>query len=151
MMTRLSLILLATTAIALTAGGQDTATESKHPTEPEIIPLPPVAADSGPFFPIDSDTGVGVIDARGNELVETNFNLSKVYATRSMGSLCSLAGQESLILASPFRWIVLDSTGSKEFPPPYPNVGNILNLGDSLFSVNVLGTGSSETSGDVSR
>jgi len=139
MMNRLSMVLFATAALALTAGCQDSGPKSKQSTEPEIIPIPPVAANSGPFFPIKYNTGLGVIDVQGNLLVKTSPHVSKVYATRSKGSYCSLAGQESLIAASRHRWIVLDSSGSKEFPPPYPHVGNILNLGDSLFSMNVMG------------
>ena len=50
MITRLSLALFATAVIALAAGCQDDAKETQQKTDHEIVPLPPVAPNSGPFL-----------------------------------------------------------------------------------------------------
>src|SRR6056297_349473 len=122
----------------LTSGCEESTGQTEQLQDRTVTPLPTVPPGSGPFFPMKSDVGFGVVDQAGTELIEPMFLVSQVYATRSKSSLCSRAGQESVILSNRRRWIVLDALGSRESPPPYRLVRGILNLGDSLFAIDSL-------------
>src|SRR6056297_377206 len=104
-----------------------------------VYTVPQIPPSSGPFFVFRNDRMYGVINGNGDVLVDAFFFAPRAYATRSRTSDRKLVGQESTILRDYERWVLLDESGSKVIPSPYPHVGHILNLGDSLFSINVLG------------